>query len=410
MNEVNSKVKILWLSAFPPRSHAMDAGTFTFTAYYQHISADDRFLVKLISYENHAVDEVLAENEGADMALLSQKHNSPFFRIADLDWKFNPLSSTCGLMPNTVYSLYKQTIRTLFRDGYKPDIVVLDWTQTVLLAPFIKDALPNVPIVATEHDVAFVAFERMAKRATGLDGCFLSARAKRLRKREIEALHCCDRIYPYNRDNDELLASCGIKQEKLSYLIPAYHAMFESDWKGARSKDILFFGALGRMENTLSAEWFIDNVLPGLLQVDSDLRFVVLGSNPPDRLTARQSANVVVPGFVEDIRPYFESSLCFVSPLILGAGIKIKILEAMSSGIPVLTNKIGIEGIPAVPNRDYIHCEGAQDYLQGVKSLLADANRGNELSDNERKLMRREFDTSMSMRVYADRLVELAKH
>lgn len=408
MNEKSDKFKLLWLSAFPPRSHAKDAGTFTFTAYYRYVSADDRFQVKLLSYENHEADKVIDENVGADISLLGQKHNNPISRIADLDWKINPLSATCGLMPNTVYNLYRKAILALGRDGYKPDIVVLDWTQVVLLAPFIKVVFAGVPIVATEHDVAFVAFERMAQYSKGLNKLFLRTRANCLHKREIKALLCCDRIYPYNRDNDELLAAYGVEREKLSYLIPAYHAMFENDWKGSCSKDILFFGALGRMENTLSAEWFIDNVLPDLLEINSSLRFVVLGSNPPGRLTARQSANIVVPGFVEDIKPYFESSLCFVSPLVLGAGIKIKILEAMSSGIPVLTNKIGIEGIPAVANRDYLHCESAHDYVQGIKALLTSAGRGSELSINGRKLMRKEFNTHASMLAYADLLAELA--
>ena len=408
MNEDSSKTKILWLSAFPPRSHAKDAGTFTFTTYYRYISADDRFTVKLISYENHAADTVLDENAGADITLLAQKHNNPIFRLVDCDWKLNPLSSTCGLMPNTVYSLYRQAIGALNLDGYRPDIVVLDWTQVVLLAPFIKDVFSGVPIVASEHDVAFIAFERIAKHAKGLNRCFLSLRAKCLRNSEVEALCCCDRVYPHNRDNSELLAACGVERGKLSYLIPAYHAMFENDWKGAHSKDILFFGALGRKENALSVEWFIDNVLPDLLEIDSGLRFVVLGANPPDKLIARQSASIVVPGFVEDIRPYFESSLCFVSPLVLGAGIKVKILEAMSSGTPVLTNKIGIEGIPAVPERDYLHCEKAHDYIQGIKALLADANCGNALSINARELIRQEFDVTASMAAYADMLAKEA--
>ena len=408
MVEGNSKINLLWLSAFPPRTRAKDAGTFTFTSYYRHVASDERFSVKLISYENHETEQVAAENAGRDLLLLSQRHGSPIFRAVDCDWKFNPFSATCGLMPNTVYALYKRALLGLSRDGYRPDIVVLDWTQVVLLAPFIKNLFPNAPIVATEHDVAFVSFDRWASLETGLRRRFLGTRAKCLHRAEVRALRCCDRIYPYNRDNDELLASCGIEHEKLDFLVPAYHDMFSNVWDGAHSKDVLFFGALGRMENVLSAEWFIDNVLPLLLEDDPSIRFVVLGSNPPARLTSRQCVNVAVPGFVEDIRPYFESSLCFASPLVLGAGIKIKILEAMSSGIPVLTNDIGIEGIPAVPGRDYLHCVEPDEYAQGIKRLLTDVRCGSELSGNARAMMRREFDTAASMCAYADKLAELS--
>ena len=70
---------------------------------------------------------------------------------------------------------------------------------------------------------------------------------------------------------------------------------------------------------------------------------------------------ITVTGFVKEISKYFEQSLCLVAPLVLGAGIKIKVLEAMSAGLPVLTNQIGIEGIPAQNGIHYYYCERPQE-------------------------------------------------
>ena len=82
---------------------------------------------------------------------------------------------------------------------------------------------------------------------------------------------------------------------------------------------------MSRPENYLSAIWFIDNVMP-LLKSDN-YRFVILGSRPPEELKKRECTKIVITGFVESIVPYFEKSMCMVAPLVLGAGIKVKIIE-----------------------------------------------------------------------------------
>ena len=146
----------------------------------------------------------------------------------------------------------------------------------------------------------------------------------------------------------------GMNEEKIQWLVPYYSNMSGCARK-SNNRDILFFGAMSRPENYLSAIWFIENVMP--LLNDLDVRFVIVGSKPPEELKRFKSDRIVITGFVNDTLPYFESSMCLVAPLVLGAGIKVKILEAMSSGIPVLTNDIGIEGIEI---EDNVHETGVQ--------------------------------------------------
>lgn len=83
---------------------------------------------------------------------------------------------------------------------------------------------------------------------------------------------------------------------------------------------------MSRHENYLSALLFIDKVMPLLSELD--IRFIILGSNPPQDPNERQNERIIVTGFVDSIVPYFEKCMCMVAPLILGAGIKVKIIEA----------------------------------------------------------------------------------
>ena len=113
--------------------------------------------------------------------------------------------------------------------------------------------------------------------------------------------------------------------------------------------------------------------------------FVVIGNRPNDELKKyHDGKTIIVTGFVEDVSSWFSSSLCLVAPLILGAGVKIKILEALSSGIPVITNDIGIEGIRAVAGVDYIHCDNPKDYVEAILNISTNNSLVNYLEHNGR--------------------------
>lgn len=261
----------------------------------------------------------------------------------------------------------KQKLLKLKRNGYEPDIIVLEWTNIVNLIDSIKKIFLTAKYVASEHDVAFLGEYRKYMQGNKSEDAY-NIYVKRKNK-ELESLRKCDMIMPHNYKDKQLLIDNGIQKEKIFVLTPYYNNMNYINRK-KHNKDILFFGAMYRKENYEAALWFIDKVMPYLEKYN--LRFVVLGNKPPKILKNKECKNVIITGFVENITQYFEESLCMVSPLITGAGIKIKILEALSSGIPVLTNEIGIEGIPAKDGESYFHCISPEDYIKVILNLLND--------------------------------------
>lgn len=143
---------------------------------------------------------------------------------------------------------------------------------------------------------------------------------------------------------------------------------------------------------------------------DIDIRFVVLGGNPPESLRRYQSDRVVITGFIENIEPFFENSMCLVAPLVLGAGIKVKILEALSSGIPVLTNDIGIEGIPARNKTEYYNCKTPQEYAHIIKQLFWGQVDEKALEKNSKEFIMKQFSIENSVRRYKKDLLNLVEN
>ena len=104
---------------------------------------------------------------------------------------------------------------------------------------------------------------------------------------------------------------------------------------------------------------------------------------------------------------YFASALCLVAPLVLGAGIKIKILEAFSAGLPVLTNDIGIEGIPAQAGKDYVHCNTVEDYIRNIDYLLNNLDIQAQISKNAREFISQHYNLNNDLINLNNRLTDL---
>src|SRR6185369_17848392 len=117
-----------------------------------------------------------------------------------------------------------------------------------------------------------------------------------------------------------------------------------------RERDVVLFVGFFRHEpNVEAVRYFCSDVLPRIRAVRPDVRFRIVGAYPPEvvrRLGEREGVEVT--GGVEDIAPYYRRAAVFVAPVLQGSGTRLKILEAMASGCPVVSTTIGAEGLGAV--------------------------------------------------------------
>ncbi len=116
---------------------------------------------------------------------------------------------------------------------------------------------------------------------------------------------------------------------------------------GERGRDeIVFTGAMDYRPNTDAALHLVRDVLPRVRERVPSARLSLVGRDPPDLLRrAGAEADVVVTGFVDDVRPYLEKAAVFAAPIRFGAGMQNKILEAMAMEVPVVTTSLGADGL-----------------------------------------------------------------
>jgi glycosyltransferase involved in cell wall biosynthesis len=118
----------------------------------------------------------------------------------------------------------------------------------------------------------------------------------------------------------------------------------------------------------------------------------IVGANPaPAVLALRTKAGIEVTGGVQDVRPYYREAFAAVVPLRTGMGTRLKILEAMAAGVPVVSTSIGAEGLAITPGQDLLIANSDEDWLPALISLCQPARREN-IVEAGRTLVRSRYD------------------
>lgn len=400
--------KLLWISQYVPYDLVPHAGGQIENYYLKALNNIGGFDITLYTFANYM------EKCKIDLKKYGIKHDIQYYTWEG--WKgnalkiFNRISKiwiwrkhaglNCAYFPINML----RRIKLLASTGYVPDIVVLQWTEISLISDEVKKIFPNVKIVCIEEDVCFLGQERRLNNAgNGFKRRFLLAKYKAVKKSELKMLNTADLVILNNHKDEELLYKNDFSGNAWVWC-PYFNNMLDLR-RGRPNKDILFYGAMFREENWRSALWFIDQVMP-LLQ-DKEVRFIIIGNRPDEQLKKRECDKVKVLGFVDKVEPYFKNSLCLAASLVLGAGVKIKVLEAMSSGIPVLTNSIGIEGINAQNKREYFYCERPEEYADIINKLLDGYINSTQISKNAKAFITQNYNFEKDVKEFCLRLLEL---
>jgi glycosyltransferase involved in cell wall biosynthesis len=153
----------------------------------------------------------------------------------------------------------------------------------------------------------------------------------------------------------------------------------------------LFVGNYDYAPNTDAALRLARDIFPRIRQQVPAARLYLVGGNPPPELKTCASDCIEITGRVPDLRPFFEFSMIFVSPLRLGAGIKNKILEAMAMETPVVATPLSCDGIPVTQGRHVLMAETDEDLANAVLRLLHDAHLRQAFRRNGRSLIEEHF-------------------
>jgi len=135
-----------------------------------------------------------------------------------------------------------------------------------------------------------------------------------------------------------------------------------------------FVATMGWAPNVDAALWFADQVWPGVLRRLPEARLLLVGREPAPSVQALASPSVEVSGTVDEIRPYLARARVAVAPLRAGGGTRLKILEALDAGRPVVATSIAADGLEDLVGEGVVLADDAAAMVEAVSGLLADAD------------------------------------
>ncbi len=231
---------------------------------------------------------------------------------------------------------------------------------------FINAMSPRPRTIYFGHDLHYLRLERQLALEYSEP---VEQEAKRWRRTEYALFDKFDVIY--YPSNVEVAEISGVRPDINVKAIPlyAYDQFEQGDIEFTDRRGLLFVGGFNHPPNADGLRWFIDDVFGTLRQSLPDLVLHVVGSNMPEEIQVLASETIQIHGFLSDdeLSALYTSVRISIVPLRFGAGVKGKVLEALSLGVPVVTTGIGAEGIPGAEE-----CLSIADDAEAMAAMILD--------------------------------------
>ncbi len=157
-----------------------------------------------------------------------------------------------------------------------------------------------------------------------------------------------------------------------------------------RTNTLIFSGPFKYRANYEAMTWFVGEVFPLILEQVPDAQLIITGDH--ENLPLPSLRNVTLAGYVDDIKSLIASCTVSVAPLLSGGGTRLKILEAMALGTPVVATSKGAEGLEARAGEHLLVADEAGKFAEAAVSLLNEAGLRQKLTENAQKLVRARYD------------------
>ena len=150
--------------------------------------------------------------------------------------------------------------------------------------------------------------------------------------------------------------------------------------------------------------------MPKLKEKYPDVTLDLIGKEAPEKLSNYAHLGVNMIGYVDSVQQYLNQSMINISPLFVGGGIRIKILEAMAMKLPIVATSLAAEGIEADESHGLFRCDNEDSFLQVISQLFEDVPRIYSLGEEARELIIEKYTWQKSVQKIYNTYVDLITH
>ena len=252
--------------------------------------------------------------------------------------------------------------------------------------PTFKRMFPKAKFIFDTVDVHFVRLEREYE-LTG--DKFFEKDSRRFKRIETILAKASDQVWCVTETDKENLRE--VAPEARIEIVPNIHQLETRGKSFAARRDLFFIGNFFHRPNLDAVFYFLEEIFPLVEKRIPEARFRIVGNGAPPEILTLNSERILVEGFVPNVAPIFESCRVFVAPLRYGAGMKGKIGQALSFGLPTVTTSVGAEGMNLIDGQEALIHDEPQEFADAVVRLYESATLWQMLSDNGFRFIEENF-------------------
>ncbi len=300
---------------------------------------------------------------------------------------------------------------------FQPDAIQIEYLQLSLWARALRQQWSLTDhkwprLILNTHELGSLPRQRRAARATNfLARSLAQQEAAAWQRLQVDASFWVDTTLCVTPEDQQLFAEMG-GRNLVTVPLGMDLSEIRPDWQpGSQDgrETYLFVGSFGHRPNLLAAELLLEVIWPVFRRARPGATLILAGRGSDTFLTQRRTPaaqkeqKIEALGFVDDLAPHFRNCRLFVAPLSEGGGIKIKILEALARGVPVVTTAIGAEGI-AHESAEILTISSCDATF--AEAMLAEVN---DLAKSQRKAAagRQLMASSFSWEAIAEQLAKI---
>jgi glycosyltransferase involved in cell wall biosynthesis len=271
------------------------------------------------------------------------------------------------------------------------DLVQLEYTQ---MAIYLERAAP-LPAILVEHDITWTLYRQLADSGDGA----AQQQFDLWHTFELAALQKAQAVWVMSEADHTLAATARPKPGV--WLVPNGVDLkrYQPEPPATGPLTILFVGSFRHLPNLLAFEALRGRIMPDVWKVFPDARLHAIAGPQHERAaTLAKKRGVLMPdsririqGFVEDVRPAYREATLVAVPVPVSAGTNIKVVEAMATGRPVVSNAVGCQGLGLSDNHDLLIREIGPEFAAGINQLLADAALRERIAEQGRRTAEERF-------------------
>ena len=363
-------LRLLYVTPFPPRLDGAHGGSRAIAQLISRVA--ERHRVALVTLRHPlelGIDDDLrrrldlveeVERPGHDRARRGRALRGARNRLHVLGGK--PLWATAVDVP-----AFHRRLTTIV-SSWKPDLLQFHYTA---MGGYLRTIAPHRrPIVLWEPDPATNAASSLGHVAAG-DRLLRYLDVRAWRRFEAKVLRRVDAVVVFTDRDARVLATA-------SPATPVVQIPLGTDFVDRTFLDrvidgtVLFVGNFVHPPNIDAARRLIARIFPRVIAAHPGASLLVVGDEAPVDVAAASNRRINVTGLVPDPVPYIECAAVVAVPIRFGGGMRVKVLEAIAAGKPLVASRLAVEGLGLVDGKHFLAAETDDDFVSQISALLAD--------------------------------------